>query len=113
MLVSLAMSAALPQAFSGAGVLGAGLVVGGAYAVQQVGRSAFMVITLRGPANESLRRNFQRILAWCALSGAFALAGGLAGGWGRDVLWILAVATDVCGGLLGFRTPGLGRSLTS
>jgi low temperature requirement protein LtrA len=113
MLVSLAMSAALPRAFSGAGLLSAGLVVGCAYAVQQVGRSAFMVVTLRGPANESLRRNFQRILAWCALSGVFAIGGGLAHGWGRCALWSLAVATDVCGGLLGFRTPWLGRTPTT
>jgi low temperature requirement protein LtrA len=113
MLVSLTMSAALPRAFSGGGVLSAGLVVGCAYAVQQVGRSAFMVVTLHGPANESLRRNFERILAWCVLSGVFAVGGGLAHGWGRGALWALAVATDVCGGLAGFRTPWLGRTLTS
>jgi low temperature requirement protein LtrA len=113
MLVSLAMSAALPRAFTGTGPLSAGLVVGGAYAVQQVGRSAFMVVTLRGPASQGLRQNYQRILAWCALSGALAVAGGLVHGWGRDLLWVLAVAIDVTGGLTGFRTPWLGRSLTS
>jgi low temperature requirement protein LtrA len=117
MLVSLAMSAALPRAFTGAGLLSAGLIVGGAYAVQQVGRSAFMVVMLRGPAGdanqEAVRQNYQRILAWCVLSGAFAIGGGLAGGWGRDLLWVLAVVTDLAGGLVGFRTPWLGRSLTS
>jgi low temperature requirement protein LtrA len=113
MLVSLAMSATLPRAFGGGGLLSAGLVIGCAYAVQQVGRSAFMVAVLRGPANVSLRRNFQRILAWCVLSGAFAVAGGLVHGWPRDLLWVLAVLTDVSGGLFGFRTPGLGRSRTS
>ena len=113
MLVSLAMSAALPRAFGGGGLVGAGLVVGCAYAVQQVGRSIFMVVALRGPASASLRRNFQRILAWCVLSGAFAVAGGLVHGWPRDLLWVLVVVTDVTGGLLGFRTPGLGRSRTS
>jgi low temperature requirement protein LtrA len=113
MLVSLAMSAALPRAFTGSGLLTAGLVVGGAYAVQQVGRSAFMVIVLRGPAPAALRQNYQRILAWCVLSGALAIGGGLAGGWGRPLLWVLAVAVGLAGGLAGFRTPGLGRSLTS
>ena len=119
MLVSLAMSAALPRAFSETGLPGAGLnasaglVVGGAYAVQQVGRSAFMVAVLRGPASQSLRQNYQRILAWCALSGVLAVAGGLVHGWDRGLLWALVVGTDVVGGLLGFRTPGLGRSLTS
>jgi low temperature requirement protein LtrA len=113
MLVSLAMSAALPRAFTGAGLL-----VGCAYAVSQVGRSGYMVIALRGSAQEALRKNYQRILAWCAFSGAFAVAGGIvsgttAHGLARGLLWGLAVLTDVTGGLLGFRTPGLGRSRTS
>ena len=66
-LLSLAMSAALPRAFDDLG-----WVVGASYAVQQVGRSVFMVVALRGP----LQRNFERILAWCAVSGALAVAGG-------------------------------------
>ncbi len=103
MLISLAMSAALPHAFAGWG-----WVVGAAYAAQQIGRSTFMVLALRGP----LQRNFERILAWCVVSGIFAVAGGLAGGTARDVLWVLAVGTDVTGGLAGFATPGLGRSRT-
>jgi low temperature requirement protein LtrA len=106
MLISLAMSAALPHAFAGWG-----WVVGTAYAVQQVGRSAFMVAALRD--SPGLRRNFERILAWCAVSGALALAGGLVQGAGRDTLWVLAVAVDVTGGLAGFATPGLGRSRTA
>jgi low temperature requirement protein LtrA len=56
MLISLAMSASLPRAFEGLG-----LWIGGAYAVQQVGRTVFMVIALRG---HPLEANFQRILAW-------------------------------------------------
>lgn len=103
-LVSLAMSSALPRAFAELG-----WVVGAAYAVQQIGRSAFMVGALRGP----LQRNFARILAWCAVSGAFAVAGGLVTGPLRYGLWILAVATDVGGSVSGFWTPRLGRSLTS
>jgi low temperature requirement protein LtrA len=43
MLVSLAMSASLPRAFEDLG-----LWIGGAYAVQQIGRTVFMVIALRG-----------------------------------------------------------------
>jgi low temperature requirement protein LtrA len=110
MLISLAMSAALPRAFGGPdGDLG--WVVGTAYAVQQVGRSAFMVAALGG--HGPLQRNYERILAWCVVSGIFAVAGGLAGGVARDVLWLLAVATDVGGGLTGFATPGLGRSPTT
>jgi low temperature requirement protein LtrA len=105
MLVSLAMSAALPHAFAEDGIW-----VGGAYALIQIGRTAFMVAAL--PAGP-LRRNFQRVLAWCVVSGALAVAGGLAGGHARELLWLLAIGVDVVGGLVGFAVPGLGRSHTS
>ena len=103
-LVSLVMSAALPGAFGGRG-----LAVGVAYAVMQIGRSVFAVAGLRG---DPLRRNFQRILAWCVVSGALAVAGGLAAGPARELLWLATVGVDILGGLAGFWTPGLGRSST-
>jgi low temperature requirement protein LtrA len=105
MLISLAMSASLPRAFEDMG-----LWVGGAYAVQQIGRTVFMVIALRG---HPLEANFQRILAWCVVSSAFAVAGGLAHGNARALLWLGAVCVDLLGGVVGFYTPGLGRSRTS
>jgi low temperature requirement protein LtrA len=105
MLVSLAMSAALPHAFAQFGSW-----VGGAYALMQIGRTVFMVVVLRG---EPLRANFERILAWCVASGALAVAGGLLHGEARWMLWLLAVCVDVGGGLAGFWTPWLGRSRTS
>jgi len=105
MLASLAMSVSLPRAFEDLG-----LWVGGAYAVQQIGRSVFMVIALRG---HPLEANFQRILAWCVVSSAFAIAGGLAHGDARALLWLAAVCVDLLGGVIGFYTPGLGRSHTS
>ena len=104
-LVSLVMSAGLPHAFGGWG-----LAVGGAYAVMQIGRSAFAVAGLRGA--DRLQRNFQRILAWCLVSGALAVAGGLAAGPAREWFWLAAVGVDILGGLAGFYTPGLGRSAT-
>src|SRR5580692_1989590 len=105
MLVSLSMSAALPRAFEDLG-----LWIGGGYALQQVGRSVFMVIALRGHA---LQANFERILAWCVVSGALAVGGGFAHGSARYLLWLLAVGVDLAGGVVGFATPGLGRSRTS
>jgi low temperature requirement protein LtrA len=102
---SLVMSAALPAAFGGRG-----LVVGAAYAIMQIGRSIFAVVALRG---HPLRRNFQRILAWCLVSGTLAVAGGLVTGPARGWLWLAAVAVDVLGGLAGFYTPGLGRAATT
>jgi low temperature requirement protein LtrA len=105
MLASLAMSVSLPRAFGDLG-----LWVGGAYAVQQIGRTVFMLIALRG---HPLEANFQRILAWCVASSAFAIAGGLAHGNARALLWLGSVCVDLVGGLAGFYTPGLGRSRTS
>jgi Bacterial low temperature requirement A protein (LtrA) len=104
MLGSLVMSAELPRAFAGGG-----LVVGVAYAAMQIGRSAFAAWALTGP----LRRNYQRILSWCCVSGALAVAGGLAGHWAREALWLAAVLVDLAGGRVGFWTPGLGRTPTA
>ena len=105
MLVSLVMSASLPRAFTDLG-----LMVGGAYAVMQIGRSVFMVVVLRG---DPLRANFSRILVWCVVSGALAVAGGLVHGHPRWIVWLLAAGVDFTGGLVGFVTPWLGRSHTS
>jgi len=105
MLVSLAMAAALPTAFGDSGLL-----IGCGYAVMQIGRSVFTVWALRG---QSLRANFERILAWCCVSGALAIGGGLTSSSVlRAVLWLLAVGVDLAGGAAGFYTPGLGRSTT-
>lgn len=54
-VISLVMSAALPSAFTGSG-----LIVGVAYLGMQVGRSVFAVVAIGDPR---VRRNFQRILA--------------------------------------------------
>jgi low temperature requirement protein LtrA len=103
-LVSLVLSVGLPNAFGSGGV-----AVGAAYAVMQVGRTIFTVLALR---RDPLEKTFQRILAWCVVSGSFAIAGGLAEGHAREVLWVLAAGTDILGGAVRFYTPGLGRSET-
>jgi low temperature requirement protein LtrA len=114
-VISLVMSAALPSAFAGAG-LGrqTPLIVGVAYLIMQVGRSVFAVVAIGDPG---VRRNFQRILVWCVVSGLLALAGGLVHsgphGDARIVLWVCAVAVDATGGAVGFYVPGLGRSRTA
>ena len=106
-LISLFLSAALPTAFE---FERSGLIVGGAYLVMQVGRSAFTVAVI---GDAGLRRNFQRILAWCVVSGLLALAGGVVHGDARVGLWAAAVAVDLAGGAAGFYTPRLGRSRTA
>jgi len=105
-LVSLVMSAALPTAFTTSGK-----IIGFGYAISQVGRSVFAVWALRG---QPLVTNFQRILAWCCVSGALAVAGGFAGSTlARALLWLAAVGVDLLGGAVGFWTPGLGPTATA
>jgi len=105
MVISLVMSAALQSAFTDSGLL-----VGSSYAVMQIGRSIFAVWALRG---QPLAANFQRILAWCCVSGALAVSGGLtAGALPRALLWLAAVGVDLLGGAVGFWTPGLGSTPT-
>jgi len=103
MLLALIMSATLPDAYGDRGLLFAG-----AYAVMQVGRSAFAVAALGG--RPGLRRNFQRILAWRAASAVLWIAGGVADGAWRFGLWAAAVAVDYAAAASGFRLPRLGRS---
>jgi low temperature requirement protein LtrA len=107
MLVSLIMSATLPQAF----FTNRGLFFAGAYVMMQVGRTAFAVAGLG--SDPPLRRNFQRITIWCVGSGVLWLAGGLAAGTAREALWLAAVLVDYAAPASGFFVPGLGRSLTT
>ena len=103
-LVVLVMSAALPEAFGDRG-----LVIGIGYAVTQIGRSVFAVVALW----EDRCAEFERILAWCLISGALAVASGIVSGPARDWLWLAAVGVNLLGGVASFYTPGLGRSATT
>jgi low temperature requirement protein LtrA len=105
MVCSLIMSATLPDAFAARS-----LVFAGAYVAMQVGRTAFAVVNLGD--DPALQRNFQRILFWIVASGILWLAGGLASGQTRELLWVAALGVDLLGPVRGFFTPGLGRSTT-
>ncbi|MDT4977877.1 MAG: hypothetical protein QOG98_3635 [Pseudonocardiales bacterium] len=104
MFVSLVLAAELPRAFEDRG-----LVIAVGYAVVQVGRSIFAVIAFR---DDPLQRNFERILAWCAVCGTAMILGALAHGHARELIWAVTIAFDFLGGRAGFWTPGLGRSTT-
>ncbi len=106
MLASLIMSATLPEAFGERG-----LFFAGAFVAMQVGRTIFIIPSLR--AEPALRRNFQRILAWVATAGVLWLAGGLAHEAARVGLWVAALVVDYAGPVCGFFCPGLGRSQTT
>jgi low temperature requirement protein LtrA len=104
MLLSLVLSAALPTAF-GAG----GLVVAGAYATMQIGRTLFAIVVLRGAA---LQRTFVRLLVWNIGIGCLWLLGAFWPAQVREWVWALAIAIDLLGAAVGFYVPGLGRSQT-
>lgn len=106
MAAGLVLSAAIPDAF-GKG----GLVFACAYAFIQVGRSLFFLISIwREPAH---RMNVARIFAWVTLSAVFWIAGGVLDGEARVIAWAVAIGVDYLSALVGFWTPGLGRSTTS
>src|SRR5258708_30256439 len=104
MLLSLVLSAALPAAFDTGG-----LVVAGAYATIQVGRTLFAIVALRG---EALQRTFERVLPWYIVISCLWLLGAVWPAHVRALGGALRIAGDLRGAALGYYTPGLGRSPT-
>src|ERR671911_1114862 len=109
MLASLLMSVAIPEAFGKRG-----LMVALAYVAIQVGRTAFTFIALRKSLGGShpLSRTFQRILTWFVGAGVLWIIGGLLDAEARYAVWLLALAVDYTGPVVGYYIPGLGRSRT-
>lgn len=106
MAAGLVLSASIPDAF-GRG----GMVFAGAYAFIQAGRSLFFLI---GAWRERAHRlNFGRIFAWMTLSAGLWIIGGAQSGDARLAVWGLAIGVDYLSAMVGFWTPGLGRSTTS
>jgi low temperature requirement protein LtrA len=85
-----------------------------AFVTIQVGRTGFMLVAVRRSLGTShpLSRNFQRVLYWLVASGVLWIIGGLLDGDARYALWVLALTGDYGGPVVGFYTPGLGRSRT-
>ena len=102
MLISLVMSAAIPDAFRGRGIAFAA-----AYVALQVVRSGFMVLAFRG---QRMARNYLQLLAWSCIASAFWLGGAFVHGDARLLVWIVAVVVDVAAPLHGFALPRLGRT---
>jgi low temperature requirement protein LtrA len=107
MLAGMVLAAAIPHAFEGAG-----LVFAGAYVFMQLARAFFMLGALRG-RDDGNYRNFRRITCWLLASSVFWIAGGLAEGHQRTMLWIAALGIEYLGPVVGFVVPGLGRSTTA
>jgi low temperature requirement protein LtrA len=103
MLASLVLAVAIPQAFGSR----AGLFAG-AYVAIQVGRHLFLTFAASGPGTPE-RERAERILIWFAAAGALWIAGALAGGTARTLLWVAALCVDYLAPLVTFRVPGMRR----
>jgi low temperature requirement protein LtrA len=101
MFASLLMSVAIGDAFGDR----AWLFVTG-YLILQIGRCAFLIVALRGrPQGE----HFVNDLVWELASGVLWVAGAIAHGDVRPLLWALAVLLAYTGGWAGHWLPRRGR----
>jgi low temperature requirement protein LtrA len=101
MFASLLMAVGIDDAFDDR----AWLFVTG-YLLFQIGRCAFLIVALRGrPQGEHFVNN----LVWELLSGVLWVAGAIADGEARLLLWGLAVAGAYVGGWAQHWLPGRGR----
>ncbi|MGI5523170.1 low temperature requirement protein A [Micromonospora sp. CA-259024] len=100
---SLVMSAAVPEAFDGRGLL---FAIG--YLAVQLGSATYLLITGR---RQIVRIRNRRILFWAGISGVAWLAGALLPNTPRTVLWALAITIEYTAAVLGWPTPKLGHSV--
>ena len=104
MLGGLVLSTSIPAAFESRG-----LWFAIAYAAMQVGKTVFLwVSTPRSRA--SARLNAVRITAWLSASAVFWIAGGVAEGHSRLVLWTVALAIEYISPVVRFWLPKYGAS---
>ncbi|MDH6465809.1 low temperature requirement protein A [Micromonospora sp. A200] len=100
MVGTVLVAVALPEAFGAQG-----LVFAGVYLAIRVGRCFLLLVAARVRERQ---RDALRVLAWAGVSAVPWIAGALAPGTGREVLWALAVVVDYTGFVLRWPTPGLG-----
>jgi low temperature requirement protein LtrA len=103
MLASLLMAIAIPEAFGDKALLFAG-----SYVAIQIGRHLFLTFAAadRGTIE---RERAGRILMWFVAAGALWIAGALADGSTRTVLWLAALALDYTAPFVTFWVPGRRR----
>jgi len=104
MLGGLVLSTSIPKAFESRG-----LWFAMAYATMQVGRTAFLLASIP-PSRPSLQRNAVRMLAWLSASAVFWIAGGIAEGQSRLVLWAVALGIEYLSPAARFWLPHYGAS---
>jgi low temperature requirement protein LtrA len=103
-LGGLVLSTSIPAAFDGRG-----LWFAIAYAAMQVGKTVFLWASTL-PSQSLARANAIRITTWLAMSAIFWIAGGLAEGPSRLVLWAIALAIEYISPAVRFWIPRYGAS---
>jgi len=103
-LGGLVLSTSIPTAFDGRG-----LWFAIAYATMQVGKTVFLWASTL-PSQSLARANAIRITAWLALSAIFWIAGGLAEGQTRLLLWAVALGIEYISPAVRFWIPRYGAS---
>ncbi len=106
MAAGLFLSMALPQAFGDRG-----LVFALAYVGMQVGRTLFVWVAAKG--DDALRSTYLRIMIWFLAAAVFWIAGALADGELRLLLWVLALGIEYAGPWAGYLVPGIGRDVSA
>jgi low temperature requirement protein LtrA len=103
MFGSMVMAVAVPKAFEDAAP-----IFVGAYVAVQVGRPLALLLLLRGHEQWHIP---VRIVCWHTVSAVLWIVGMvLPKGPARAALWMLALVIEYAGFVLGWPTPGLGRS---
>jgi low temperature requirement protein LtrA len=103
-LGGLVLSTSIPMAFDGRG-----LWFAIAYATMQVGKTVFLWASTL-PSQSLARANAIRITTWLALSAIFWIAGGLAEGQTRLLLWAVALGIEYISPAVRFWIPRYGAS---
>ena len=103
-LGGLVLSTSIPAAFDGRG-----LWFAMAYAAMQVGKTVFLWASTL-PSQSLARANAIRITSWLAMSAIFWIAGGLAEGPSRLVLWAIALVIEYISPAVRFWIPRYGAS---
>lgn len=104
MLGGLVLSTSIPAAFDGRG-----LWFAIAYAAMQVGKTVFLWVSTP-LSRPSARMNAIRITAWLSMSAVFWIAGGVAEGQSRLVLWAIALVIEYISPAVRFWIPRYGAS---
>jgi low temperature requirement protein LtrA len=104
MLGGLVLSTSIPLAFDSRG-----LWFAIAYAAMQVGRTTFLLLSTP-PGRAGERMNAVRILVWLSMSAVFWIAGGLAQGQARLLLWAVALGIEYVSPAMRFWIPKYGAS---